>query len=442
MFKLVESFLTNNPCYKKGQKITVKGLMLHSVGCAQPSASVFIKNWNRASYSRVCVHCFIDGNDGTVYQTLPWNYRGWHCGGTGNNTHIGVEMCEPSCIKYVGGSNFTCSDMAKAQESARKTYEAAVALFAMLCGRFSLDPLADGVILSHSEGNKRGLASAHADPEHLWTQLSLPFTMDVFRNDVKKAMAGEAPVQEVPSDMTEADIYAYFKAQGMTDCGVAGLMGNLYAESGLRADNLQNSFEKKLGMDDETYTAAVDSGAYGNFVKDSAGYGLAQWTFWSRKQALLTFAHGKGASIGDLRMQCEFLMKELTESYKSVLAVLKSAGTIRQASDAVLLGYERPADQSRAVQEKRVSYGETYLERYVGKAANLPYKVRVSIPDLNIRKGPGTGYGKTGKYTGAGVFTIVEESEGKGASRWGLLKAYESSRDGWVSLDHAERITE
>lgn len=442
MFKLVESLLTNNPCYKKGQKITVKGLMLHSVGCAQPSASVFIKNWNRASYSRACVHGFIDGNDGTVYQTLPWNYRGWHCGGTGNNTHIGVEMCEPSGIKYVGGSNFTCSDMAKAQESVRKTYEAAVALFAMLCGRFSLDPLADGVILSHSEGNKCGLASAHADPEHIWTQLSLPYTMDVFRNDVKKAMAGEAFVQGVPSDMTEADIYAYFKAQGMTDCGVAGLMGNLYAESGLRSDNLQNSFEKKFGMDDETYTAAVDSGVYGNFVRDFAGYGLAQWTFWSRKQALLTFAQGKGASIGDARMQCEFLMKELTESYRSVLAVLKSAETVRQASDAVLLGFERPADQSISVQEKRAAYGETYLGRYAGKDADLPYKVRVSIPDLNIRKGPGTDYGKTGKYTGIGVFTIVEESDGKGASRWGLLKAYANNRDGWVSLDHAERITE
>lgn len=442
MLKLVESMLTNNPCYKKGQKITVKGLMLHSVGCAQPSASVFIKNWNQASYSRACVHAFIDGNDGTVYQTLPWNYRGWHCGGTGNNTHIGVEMCEPSCIRYTGGVTFTCSDMAKAQESARKTYEAAVALFAMLCERFSLDPLTDGVILSHSEGNKRGLASAHADPEHLWRQLSLLYTMDGFRNDVKKAIAGEAPAQEVPSEMSEADIYAYFKARGMTDCGVAGLMANLYAESGLRANNLQNSFEKKLGMDDETYTAAVDSGAYGNFVKDSAGYGLAQWTFWSRKQALLSFAQGKGASIGDPRMQCEFLMKELTESYKSVLAVLKSAESVRQASDAVLLGYERPADQSTAVQEKRAAYGETYLERYAGKAAEVPYKVRVSIPDLNIRKGPGTDYGKTGKYTGVGVFTIVEESDGEGASKWGLLKAYADNRDGWVSLDYAKRITE
>lgn len=264
--------------------------------------------------------------------------------------------------------------------------------------------------------------------------------MDVFRSDVKKAMAGETATGT--SEMTEADIYAYFKAQGMTDCGVAGLMGNLYAESGSRADNLQNSFEKKLGMDDETYTAAVDSGAYGNFVRDSAGYGLAQWTFWSRKQALLSFAEEKGASIGDAWMQCEFLMKELTESYRTVLAVLKSAETVRQASDAVLLGFERPADQSISVQEKRAAYGETYLGRYAGKNAGVPYKVRVSIPDLNIRKGPGTDYGKNGKYTGVGVFTIVEESDGKGASRWGLLKAYVNSRDGWISLDYAQRITE
>ena len=104
---LVESIMTNNPCYKKGQKITVKGLMLHSVGCPQPSASAFIHSWNNESFDRACVHGFIDGNDGTVYQTLPWNHRGWHCGssinGSANNTHIGIEMCEPGCITYTGG---------------------------------------------------------------------------------------------------------------------------------------------------------------------------------------------------------------------------------------------------------------------------------------------------------------------------------------------------
>jgi hypothetical protein len=149
--KLVESILTKNPCYTAGRKITVKGLMLHSVGCPQPSAQVFIKNWNQSTYDRACVHGFIDANERTVYQTLPWNHRGWHGGGSSNNTHIGVEMCEPACIKYTSGANFTCSDPAAAKAAAKRTYEAAVELFAMLCGKFSLDPLKDGVILSHKE---------------------------------------------------------------------------------------------------------------------------------------------------------------------------------------------------------------------------------------------------------------------------------------------------
>ena len=119
--KLVQSILTKNPCYTAGRKINVKGLMLHSVGCPQPKASVFINSWNSASYDRACVHAFIDANDGTVYQTLPWNHRGWHGGGSSNNTHIGVEMCEPACIKYTsGGSSFTCSDTATAKACGKK----------------------------------------------------------------------------------------------------------------------------------------------------------------------------------------------------------------------------------------------------------------------------------------------------------------------------------
>ncbi len=201
--KLVESILTKNPCYTAGRKITVKGLMLHSVGCPQPSAQVFVRNWNKASYDRACVHAFIDGNDGTVYQCLPWNHRGWHCGASGNNTHIGVEMCEPACIKYTGGATFTCSDKATAQAVAKRTYEAAVELFAMLCQKFSLDPLGDGVIVSHKEGCKRGIASNHGDPEHLWTQLGLPYTMDTFRKAVKAAMDGGAAA---PSDVSGTKI--------------------------------------------------------------------------------------------------------------------------------------------------------------------------------------------------------------------------------------------
>lgn len=190
--EVIKSYMTKNPCYTSGRTITVKGLMLHSVGCPQPSAMAFINSWNSPSSSRACVHGFIDANNGKVYQTLPWNYRGWHCGsgsrGSANNTHIGVEMCEPSNITYTSGSSFTCSDLKAAKAAVKRTYNSAVKLFASLCKEYNLNPLGDGVIISHKEGSIRGIASNHGDPEHLWRGLGLNYTMDTFRKDVQKAM--------------------------------------------------------------------------------------------------------------------------------------------------------------------------------------------------------------------------------------------------------------
>ena len=201
--KIIKSILTKNHCYTAGRKITVKGLMLHSVGCAQPSAQVFVRIWNRPSYGAACVHGFIDGNDGTIYQTLPWNHRGWHCGsgrnGSGNNTHIGVEMCEPATIRYTGGGTFTCSNLADARACARRTYNAAVELFAYLCKEYGLNPMKDGVILSHAEGNARGIATNHGDPEHLWRGLALPYTMNTFRKAVKLKMEGKTGTVQEPA---------------------------------------------------------------------------------------------------------------------------------------------------------------------------------------------------------------------------------------------------
>lgn len=166
---------------------------------------------------------------------------------------------------------------------------------------------------------------------------------------------------------TEQKIWQYFKSKGLNDYGIAGLMGNLYAESGLRPTNLQNTYEKKLGLADEEYTAAVDSGTYTNFVKDSAGYGLAQWTYWSRKQRLIDFAKQQKKSIGDLDMQLDFLYKELSENYKTVLKTLCSATSVLEASNSVLLNFERPADQSVTVQNRRAGFGNTYYDKYATK---------------------------------------------------------------------------
>ena len=168
---------------------------------------------------------------------------------------------------------------------------------------------------------------------------------------------------------TEEKIWSFLKAQGLTDAGTAGLMGNLYAESGLRPNNLQNSYEGKLGMADAEYTEMVDKGSYTNFGNDRAGYGLAQWTYPSRKAALLAYAKAARKSIGDLEMQLGFLMQELASSYKAVLATLKSATSVRAASDAVLLQFERPADQSETAKARRASYGQKYFDKYAKKGS-------------------------------------------------------------------------
>lgn len=169
--------------------------------------------------------------------------------------------------------------------------------------------------------------------------------------------------------MYEERIWRFLKGKLLSDCGAAGLMGNLYAESGLNPVNLQNTHERKLGLSDKEYTQQVDFGLYADFVHDGAGYGLAQWTFWSRKQNLLAFAKSREKSIGDLETQLEFLWKELTESYASLAQMLLSASSVRAASDAVLLQFERPADQSETAKARRAAYGQKYYDQFAGKEA-------------------------------------------------------------------------
>ena len=141
-------------------------------------------------------------------------------------------------------------------------------------------------------------------------------------------------------------------------------MGNLYAESALNPKNLQNTYEKKLGFTNDTYTNAVDNGTYGNFIHDKAGYGLAQWTYYSRKEALLKFAKKNNKSIGDLEMQLAFLMIELTSGYKNLVNTLKSTTSVQEASNQVLFQFERPANQDLSVQQKRAQYGQKYYNEF------------------------------------------------------------------------------
>ena len=424
--------------------------MLHSVGCPQPSAQAFITSWNKTTYTAACVHAFIDANTGDVYQTLPWNHRGWHCGsglkGSGNDTHIGVEMCEPSCIKYTSGANFTCSDVPAAQAAARRTYESAVQLFAELCELLDLDPLTDGVILSHEEGYKRGIASNHGDPVHLWNQLGMGYTMDGFRKAVKAAMSS-ATVPAASSgtritgtaQATADQMQAYIKAKNPNVAQSVIDMIPLYlsegATEGIRGDIAfsQSCLET------------------GNFTFKGSAVTLDQNNFCGMG---VTSNGMKGNSFDTpqigIRAQIQHL-KAYANSEQLVNPVVDPRFKYVARGSAEFVEWlgiqENPQRKGWAA---GAGYGEkilTILTAITGAQAAtpaqapaspfpaVPFLVKVIIPDLNIRKSPGSADNTnlTGKYTGIGTFTIVEVS-----GSWGLLKSYQKNRNGWIYLGNPE----
>jgi len=143
--------------------------------------------------------------------------------------------------------------------------------------------------------------------------------------------------------------------------GVAALMGNLFAESSLNP-TLANGI-KKYGLTSEEYTRLVDEEKKDNFAIDGIAYGLAQWCYYTRKQGLLEKAKMYNKSIGDLQIQLEYLVEEL-KKYTTVYKTLLNATSIREASDIILQKYEKPANQSDSVKEKRASYGQMYFQKY------------------------------------------------------------------------------
>lgn len=198
---LKKCILTMNDCYKTGAVIAPKGVMVHSTGANNPNLCRYVQpddgalgrnaygnDWNRPGKS-VCVHAFIGKQkDGSIatYQTLPWNMRGWHCGGKGNDTHISFEICE---------------DALNNKSYFQSVYQEAVELTAYLCKTYNLDPLKDGVVICHSEGAKRGIASKHADVTHWWPKFGK--SMDDFRKDVKAAMGTSGTASDTPTASSE-----------------------------------------------------------------------------------------------------------------------------------------------------------------------------------------------------------------------------------------------
>lgn len=204
---LHQCLLTNNDCYKTNKTITPKGIMWHSTGANNPNIRRYVQpddgllgansngnHWNVSGLS-VCVNAFIGKlKDGTIatYQTLPWNHKPWGAGvGTSgisaNNTHIQFEICE---------------DALSDETYFNAVYQEAVELTAYLCKMYGLDPTADGVIICHSEGHTRGIASGHADVMHWFPTFGK--SMDTARADVAAAMsANTTTTTEDDEDMTQ-----------------------------------------------------------------------------------------------------------------------------------------------------------------------------------------------------------------------------------------------
>lgn len=200
--------LTENACYKAGRKITVKGIMVHSTGANNPNLKRYVgpddgllgenqygNHWNtyHPGGREVCVHGFIGKlKDGTIatYQTLPWDHRGWHAGGSANNTHIGFEICEDG---LADGTYFG------------KVYQEAVELCAYLCKMYGLT---EKNIICHSEGYKQGIASNHGDVMHWFPKHGK--SMDTFRAAVKELLAADTETdtdaeKETPAETTTTE---------------------------------------------------------------------------------------------------------------------------------------------------------------------------------------------------------------------------------------------
>lgn len=166
--------------------------------------------------------------------------------------------------------------------------------------------------------------------------------------------------------MTNVEIiWNYFKGKNFTNYAIAGIMGNLRAESRLLPNNLQDSYNRSLGLTDEEYTERVDTGRYTNFIHDSAGYGLAQWTYWSLKKELYDLCQERNKSIADMDCQLDCLYQQI-KSHKLV-DQLNSAGSVRAASDIFLTKFERPLNQGESVQVARANYGLEFYNQFASK---------------------------------------------------------------------------
>lgn len=414
-----------SPCNKSGKEIDVKGIMLHSVGCPQPKPEVFANIWKTST--NACVHSVL-GVEPYAIQCLPTfperkkARRGWHGAsgknGSVNNTHLSLEMTEPATIKYTGGASWVeTGDGSNTKRHVLATYANAVQLFAMWCKEFNLDPLADGVIISHHEGNLRGVASNHGDVEHIWKKFGL--TMNQFRQDVKSAMQG-IEVTTVPTDLVDNS------SDDTSNQSVNTLNGTVtITYKGKDGINIRTapSITSKVN----TVAKAGDVFTVVGISKDEKWYKLKSGLFVTTIPDYVSFKATPEQKASTSGTGYYRVRKSWDKSNTQI-------GAFKDVNNAIELCKQNSGYKVFDNDGKEVYPLVTNTSK--------EFKFEVTIPDLRIRKGAGTTYDywkKNGSavYTGKGVFTIVKTKDGQGAKQWGLLKSYADKENGWIALDEA-----
>ena len=165
--------------------------------------------------------------------------------------------------------------------------------------------------------------------------------------------------------MSNKSIYTALRAAGMTAEGACGLMGNMMAESNMRSNIAQRGM---TSLSDAEYTRRADAGTL-DFVHDAVGYGLCQWTYFSRKQNLLAFARSNGTSVGDEAMQVQFCIQELQREFRTVFQLLCSSSDLYKCARIVCIQYERPATNNV---EARHAFALEFLAEFSGEPIPEP----------------------------------------------------------------------
>ena len=246
--------------------------------------------------------------------------------------------------------------------------------------------------------------------------------------------------------MNDKIIWDYLMRKIGNQYGVAALMGNLYVESHLNPKDLQGSYERKLNMTDDTYTTAVDNGSYtaDKFIHDSAGYGLCQWTYWSRKKSLYDYANKVGTSIGNLNMQLDFLWNEI-QQYKTVFEAIKNWKSLRDISDIICKKYLKPANQSESYLHNRANFGQEYYNKFARNEAPQKQEEKPAEPKKPSVEAIETGSAASKKII-AKVNVNIRAGNGTNYAKIGQLKAgtsvpwIASSNNGWHAFAYDKRV--